>query len=466
MRINRPFRACTICAIVTVSWLPQAARGADPHSSTIGTPVTVGAHGNEPIVKIAPDGTLYISALEYLYYSTNNGATWKASPGTIYNNPAGGGGVNLNTDSSIDIDQLNRLYFTFDYPYAGFTSVCVSDDHAQTFSCNPTTLPGGTDRMWIVAPSTTAAYLVSNEGAEQTLFFKSTDRGANWTAEGTTGAAFNSDTGPLLPSPLSGLIFQPYVNNASNATATTNLNSGPLAFHVFNPATTNPALSGEITTPLTAPNALPSAGFTPNGTLYLVSEEPRNDSHGNLAGYQLTIARSTDQGAHWTVLPPIPGTSSGTQSFSAIATGADGHVGVLYYRTPGGGDPTLDTSATWDAAWAESLNAGAATPSWTVQTIDPGVHTGAICSTAGCTGDNRYSGDFISAQFDAAGLPHLTWVKDLDTSGTNTLVRYAGVLTPGNPTPEFPSTPLLILALAAASGLFIRMMSNRVGTVG
>src|SRR4029077_12091200 len=46
---------------------PRIAEGATPHLSTIGPAVTVGSHGNEPIVKEAPDGTLYISALEYLY---------------------------------------------------------------------------------------------------------------------------------------------------------------------------------------------------------------------------------------------------------------------------------------------------------------------------------------------------------------------------------------------------------------
>ena len=38
--------------------------------------VTVGAHGNEPLITIGPDGTLYISALQHLYRSTDKGATW------------------------------------------------------------------------------------------------------------------------------------------------------------------------------------------------------------------------------------------------------------------------------------------------------------------------------------------------------------------------------------------------------
>ena len=37
---------------------------------------------------MAPDGTLYISALEYVYVSTNNGSHWTRPTPTVYN--AGG----------------------------------------------------------------------------------------------------------------------------------------------------------------------------------------------------------------------------------------------------------------------------------------------------------------------------------------------------------------------------------------
>src|SRR6202008_283303 len=72
-------------------------------------PVTVGTVGNEPIVTAAPDGTLYISALQHFYRSTDGGATWTNLAGPIEAQ------VNLNTDSSISVDPSNRVYFTFDY---------------------------------------------------------------------------------------------------------------------------------------------------------------------------------------------------------------------------------------------------------------------------------------------------------------------------------------------------------------
>lgn len=445
---------------VSVALLTGASSTTASAASAIQAPVNVGPKGNEPIVKAAPDGTLYISALEYVYVSTDGGATWMLSPGTVYNNPTSGGGVNLNSDSSIDVDPGGRFYLTFDYPYAGITTVCFSDDKAQVFTCDPKTVPGGTDRMWLTAPSTASAYLVTNELLYQTLFYSSADRGVSFTQKQTTAQAANPDTGALIVSPTSGLVFQSYVNNATNATATNNLASGPLGLHVFNPAAASP-LSAELTSPLSAPNALPSAGFTSDGVLYMASESARQNN-GAAKGYQAAIARSFDQGKSWTELPPIPGTTSGTQTFTAIATGAPGHVGLVYYSTSATGDPTFMTGDTWNAVFAESTNANSSNPTWTVQTIDPGVHTGPICSTAGCTGDNRYSGDFISATFDANQIPHLTWMKDLTPAGssttTTTVVRYAGGLAPAISTPESPWAAALVIG---GAGLAVTLAARR-----
>src|SRR5436190_24081904 len=69
-------------------------------------PVTVGGAGNEPLIAIAPDGTLYISALQYLYRSTDGGATWTNLPGPPESQ------VTLASDSSLSVDPGNRVYFT------------------------------------------------------------------------------------------------------------------------------------------------------------------------------------------------------------------------------------------------------------------------------------------------------------------------------------------------------------------
>ena len=211
------------------------------------SPVTVGIHGNEPLITRAPDGTLYISALQHLYRSTDSGASWTELLGPIYAST-----LNLNSDSSISVDPLNRLYFTFDYPYAGTTAVCTSDDRGTTWACNPAVVPGGTDRMWILAPH---------------------------------------------------------------------------------------------------------------------------------------------------------------------------YVGVLYYYTPDNGDPGALTNSTWSAVWAESFNADSPLPTWTVTTVEPAIHFGAICIAASCSGSNRFAGDFINAIIDPSEVAHLTWMKQEGGTGAIS-IRY------------------------------------------
>ena len=390
--------------------LPSPTTAAASHR--IGTPVTVGTDGNEPTMLVAPDGTLYISALQYLYVSTDDGKTWTQSPGSTYSSR-----LNVASDSSISVDEKGRLYFTFDYPYAGVTAVCTSDDRAQTFACNASAVPGGTDRMWVASPKSDTAYLVTNEGLYQTLFFKSTDGGATWNLNGTVTKGANSNTGPLLQSPKGPEVFQAYADNATNATATNNYDSGPLAFHVYDPST--PGVSKELTTPLTAGAALPSAGFTPDGTLYLASDVP------SAKGAKIELARSTNMGEKWTTLPPLPGTTRGVATFTALATGAPGHAGILFYYTRESGTAnTVPADAQWDVKWAETWNADSAHPRWQIQTIERNVHTGPICSTAGCSGDARFAGDFLSAAFDSNGRAHLAYVSSPD--GGAAVVRYAG----------------------------------------
>jgi hypothetical protein len=454
-------RLACLVAVTCASFLALAPAIGRAQSSvtTIGTPVTVGANGNEPIVKAAPDGTLYISALEYLYSSIDGGATWQPSPGTVFLNGRSNGGVNQNTDSSIDVDPGGRLYLTFDTPYAGTTTTCYSDDKGQTLTCNLTTLPGGTDRMWLTAPSNGTAYLTSNEGLYHTFFFVSSDRGQTYSLTKSTDSPLNPNDGPPILAPGSPLVYQPFVNNASNQTATDEEMSGPVMLHVWDPTSSSALPASELNTPLVAGAALTDAAFTPDGMLYVVSEAPRLDSGGTVIGKTVQVIRSADKGATWTQLPPLPGTSSGTAAFTWLAAGADGHVGVIYYQTPVGGRADAVNGA-WNTVWAETTDAESAAPHWTTQTVETGVHTGAMCTTAGCTGTNRFSGDFIGATFDRSGQAHLTWVREVVSGGTTTTqVRYAGPAARAGVVGESPLAGLL--ALAGVGAATVAIVSRR-----
>ena len=359
------------------------------------TPVNVGSVGNEPIVLRASDGTLYISALQHFYRSTDGGASWTNLPG-----PPEASQLNLNSDSSIAVDPNNRVYFTFDYPYAGTTAVCTSDDRGDTWTCNPAVVPGGTDRMWVLAPTPTAAYEVTNEGLYETAFLMSSDGGLTWVPRAIGSGVLEPQSGPLLQQPCSAKVVQPI-----KIYGTAPSDVPELKLYVYDPATTGTVLSDVRPTGLELPTALPGGAFSQNGVLYVVSEEANS-----AGGRQVVMARSADEGVTWTKLPPLAGTTIGTATFTAVAAGAPGHVGVLYYYTLDNGDPGALLTSNWSAVWAESFDADTAAPTWTTTTVEPLIHTGAICVAASCMGSQRFAGDFISAVIDPAGAAHLTWM--------------------------------------------------------
>jgi hypothetical protein len=417
--------ACLALSASAFAKKPTATPTPTPAPIPPPAPVTVGVDGNEPIVAAAPDGTLYISALQHIYRSTDSGASWSELLGPIY-----ASSLNLNSDSSISVDPANRLYFTFDYPYAGTTAVCTSDDRGTTWTCNPTVVPGGTDRMWVLAPTLSDAYEVTNEGLYETSFLHSTDRGSTWVPTSIGSGLLEPQSGPLLQRPGLSDVLQ-----VIKVYGTLPQEVPELKVYVYHPGATGSIISDIRSTGLALPSALPSAAYGKDGQLWVASEE------ANAAGgKQVVLGRSTNDGITWSKLAPIPGTSTGTAIFSWVAAGGPHHVGVIYYYTsdiPVNGDLTTLTSSTWSAMWAESFNADSATPTWNVRTVESAVHTGAICVAADCSGDNRFAGDFINAIMDKNDVAHLTWmVEDMSTQATAIhYERVASAAPAASPTP-------------------------------
>ena len=423
--------------------LPQRRRGAP---SRFRPAVTVGTVGNEPLVRAAPDGTLYISALQHLFVSTDDGHTWTKSPGSVYSETA-----NVASDSSIGIDSTGKLYQTFDYPYAGNTALCTSVDKGQTFSCNPAVLPGGTDRMWFALKDTTTSYIVTNEALYQTVFGVSTDGGTAYVPTETAAPLIDPTDGPLLVSPTTGAVVQPIIDNATNQTASTNFESGPGVLRVYDPSGVNGVAQTNYPIPLEAGGALPGGAYGRDGVLYVTSEKATRDASGTITDVGVEVARSTDDGKTWNVLPTVPGTTTGTSTFVGIAAGKAGHFGVVFYRAAAAGDPgALDAATSWDAVYAETFDAQDPVPTWTTDVVDTNVHLGVICATAGCMGSGRFSGDFIDTTFDSQDRPSIAW--EADSSGA-ALVRYTGLVAPpaavtAPAAPGAPAVPPVVAPVA------------------
>jgi hypothetical protein len=380
---------------------------------------TVGTVGNEPLTAVAPDGTVYVAALQYIYRSTDKGAHWKSVP-----LPVNSGVTEYKSDSSIAVDPGGRLYYTFDYPYAGITAVCTSDDRGDSWHCDNATIPGGTDRMWISAPTKTEAFLTTNEGLYQPVFASTSDRGATWQVRGTGNSGANPYTGvPVARA--TGPVIQP-VNVGSD-----------LVVNIYSRTAGTLDASETVKTGLPASNTGPSAAFDAAGNLFTATEA-KNDDGGN----GVTIGRSTDNGRTWTRLPALPGSQTGTAIFTAVAAGARGHVGVLYYWTPTSKAPgSLPSNAVWYAMYVDSTNADSAHPTWRLTTLEKLKHTGLICRGLGCDLDGtkhttaRYAGDFVGAAIGPDGAAYLSWMgadkppvqTPVDPSSDYGVIRFARV---------------------------------------
>jgi len=374
-----------------------------PTSTSVGVVVnskmvTVGTTGNEPGLVEAPDGTLYINALANIYRSIDNGATWTLQPIPTIAETV------LASDSSTSVSPDGTLYYTFDYPYAGNTAVCTSKDKAETWTCNPAVAPGGTDRMWVTAPGNDEAYETTNEGLYQTAFLESSDGGTVWVLNQLADETLEPSDGPLLKDIGSNVILQVVDNSTMDVYR---YNAGGVGV---------PKLISAVTTPVGSTEALPSSTQDTAGNFYLVGNAPNAAN-----GQAIQIARSTDQGQTYTTLPLIPQTSTGTATFMSIAAGKPGHLAVVYYYTTANVTDVTAASVPWSAQVAETYDAFDAMPVWTVTTLEPLVHTGGMCANAGCSGDTRYSGDFITAIIDSGEHLNMTWMDEPGAALTPTV---------------------------------------------
>lgn len=423
----RPLRLLGVAA-VAVTLATTAPHGAAAPAEL--SPVTVGNDGNEPLVRVSPDGrTVYVTALQFVYVSRDDGRTFSPFRDLVVNGPA-----TSNADSSIDVTPSGTVHLALNYPFAGTVAACVSTDEARSFSCNPAVVPGVNDRQWVVSDQAGGTYLTSNVGLYHTVLFRSTD-GLMFTPAKTVEVEIAPSTGAPVVLPNGGLL-QPFIDDGSTGYRAEDNGvelSGPLSVQDWQPAAAG-LTPVKRRTPLVAGTGIPSLAATSDGVTYLVSEgvssseEPEAGGKARRAtGKSVVVGRTPDRGKTWQILPPLPGTGTGTAAMSAIAAGAPGHLGVLYYRNSRGSSAGM-AAGSWDVLWAETWNATAARPRWRTTTVESGVHHGPICSHADCLNRGRFAGDFISAHIDGTGRAHLVYMRDV--AGSRPEIRYASRLDP------------------------------------
>jgi hypothetical protein len=345
----------------------------------VAAPVVVGTAGNEPLIKVASDGTIYISALQHLYRSTNGGASWvQISPSPYASS------LNFNSDSSLAFGLDGKtLYMSFDWPYAGLTAVCVTSDRGATWLCDPGAVPTPSDRMWVHTLPSGNSVLVTGIALVATTTFVSVVPGVP--------AYVPSPIQPLTSIGQLGDFAAGYGAADSDGVLVAPTSGSPWGTIRW---TSAGSYAGSASTPFHA-TAIPSLARDGAGKLYGL-----DDTGGSIS---LVRNDGTLTSPSWSSFPIVSG---GTTRFAAIAAGPAGKVAVVYYRAPAGNN-------VYYAYKAVSTNANTATPTFTITQLSTGVvHSGDICHSTSCGGTDRYSGDFISATYGPDGVPRFTWMED------------------------------------------------------
>lgn len=343
--------------------------------------VVVGDQGNEPVVRVAPDGTIYVAALDYGYVSTDGGKSFQVSDfkGQI---PI------YASDSALAVAPNGRAYVTFDWPYVGQTAVCATDDRGASWDCVPIVVPGATDRMWIVAPTDNDVAVITGQTLDRPTFAVSHDAGKTWTITDRRWT-ISSQGADLAWDPVRKVI----VEGASEpADAMDPLAEYLNGFRIFTIAG-----SFEGFTPVEFATDEMQVAVGSDGVWWANACAKEADP------CEPAVATSADGGSTWDVIPVPKG--GPTRLLPFVAARGAGSVAAAWYETDAASAD--DATAEWRVVAVRTNDAGA---TWvrTVLTEEP-VHVGAMCRSLSCLGEDRYAGDFLGVAYGPDGSVHVTW---------------------------------------------------------
>jgi hypothetical protein len=344
---------------------------------SFGDVVVVGDIGNEPVLRVAPDGTIYVGALHHVYVSTDEGMSFRE--------------VNFlgalpmyASDTALSIAPDGRAYVAFDWPYVGQTAVCNTTDRGETWDCVPIAVPGATDRMWILAPTEKDAYLITGQLLDRPTFAVTHDAGATWTVT-SQDLMTQSQGADLAWDPVQKLIVEA-ANDQGNG----------WGIRTWQPDGT---FVGFTPMDVAAPPGGETVMVDAAGTWWATA-----CAEG--ANCPPAVAMSKDQGKTWNVTAIA--TEGKTFLLPYVAAGAADRVITGWYETAAASAD--DTSAEW--RFVVSQTKDGRTWNITVLTPEP-VHVGAMCSSISCLGEARFAGDFIGLAFDSHGDAYATWNRQV-----------------------------------------------------
>lgn len=418
-----------------------------------------GTHGfgAEPSLKVDSHNCVYTAAPgnPNFWASYDNGQTFQPPVNPVADENGLTGGDEEILPFPPNASGPDPVYFAD----LGISSVHIreSTDRGKTWAAPGPAGAGGevaisSDRQWLYgdhAPTDTdvTIYEMDHEFASEAIRFHALTNDTAWSppADGMTSSELilppdstfpNTNPGPVFVDPKTHQVYG--IFNAS--TITTNAAQPPfgkmpnvweangagvaVAGAPPGPFTNVPVFKGVIDSPSTAPQAaqtfgnnasndFPTAAIDRAGNIYVVWA--MNDSRTNQFG--IWFVSSHDHGQ--TFYGPFEvSKGSGAAVMPWIAAGDDGIVDIVYYATTANVNPNTvalkDPNVPWNVMFAQSVNATAREPAFTVsQASDHVNHYGVICNLGIlCGSGTRSLLDFFNVAIGPDGLANIVYADD------------------------------------------------------
>ena len=327
----------------------------------------------------------------------------------------GGGDIDLAVSFSLAPTRANPT-LAFASLIAANISTGNSFDRAQTYSRNGAgNVTGGIpadDRQWEEFLANTSVYLLYRTLAPAvTQIQRSNDGGFTFGAAQTAGAI--GQVGPIDVHQATGTVYAPGSTGVIGVGTPATASGEPLSTDY------------KVRTAADDPNGVAHLFFvtkvaddgTANGTLYACYSNDKD----------VFLKSSADKGVTWTDPVKVNSPAIGTKInlFPWMETGpTKGSVGVVWFGTS---NATNDDNAEWKVYFAQSFNADAASPAFSVAEVTEPNHFihGANISEGGLTGTaNRNLIDYFQVSFDPQGAAVVAYTDDHNDFDGHTYVSH------------------------------------------